>query len=399
MTPARVIGAGLSGLAAAWHLADRGLAVTVIEQASQPGGLIRTRHTEHGIVETGANAFVSDDRVVAWFRRLDLHPINPMPSSRRRYIYRDGRPRRWPLSVTESVSCAARLAAAALTRSMPARAGETIADWGDRVAGAAATRWLLEPAMQGIYATPADQLSARAIFDGRKKGPRQLVSPHAGMGQFVASLYQHLHDRGVVFQFDQKAERIEDRIPTVVCTPAAAAARLIAPHAPRVSQAIAAVRTAPLTTVTMFFAPHPDDVRGFGILFPAGAGVAALGVLYNTEIFAGRGPARSETWIVGDRQTGMTAWDDSRLLAALARDRAAVTGRTVPPLSTHITRWPHAIPVYDDAILGVAAALESLPPWLGVSGNYLGRIGVAALLQQAEAAAARIVLPCKGLQV
>ena len=32
----------LSGLAAAWHLADRGFAVTVIDRASRPGGLINT---------------------------------------------------------------------------------------------------------------------------------------------------------------------------------------------------------------------------------------------------------------------------------------------------------------------------------------------------------------------
>ena len=52
-----------------------------------------------------------------------------------------------------------------------------------------------------------------------------------------------------------------------------------------------------LETVTTFFAPHPEDLHGFGVLFPRGAGIDALGVLFNTSIFANRGSLRSETWI------------------------------------------------------------------------------------------------------
>ena len=74
----------------------------------------------------------------------------------------------------------------------------------------------------------------------------------------------------------------------------------------------------------------------------------------------------------------------------LADDRRRLTGRDDEPLSVHITRWPAAIPVYDQAILdGARRALASLPPWLALAGNYLGQIGVAALLDQAAAAAAR----------
>jgi len=390
MRPARVIGAGLSGLVAAWHLAERGFAVTVIEQSPQPGGLIQTRRTEHGLVETGANAFVWSECVAAWFQRLGLTPALPLTASKRRYIFRNGRARRWPLTVTESLRLAARFGAAFVTRATAAGERETMEAWGRRVIGAPATQWLLEPAMQGIYASPPGALSARAIFDGRRRGSRTLVAPEGGMGQFTTRLYERLCDRGVAFEFNTQVDRIDNRTPTVVCTPPAAAARLLAPQAPGLSQAIDAVRTSPLTTVTMFFEPHPADVRGFGILFPSSSGVQALGVLFNCDIFAGRGESRSETWIVGDRQTGMTTWDDARLLAALANDRSAITGRNDRSLSVHITRWPRAIPVYDSAIRQVASTIESLPPWLGLAGNYLGRIGVSALLEQAEAAATRV---------
>jgi oxygen-dependent protoporphyrinogen oxidase len=390
MKPARVIGAGLSGLVAAWRLADRGFAVEVIEQAPHPGGLIQTRHTAHGLVETAANAFVWNDTVAGWFQRLDLTPEFPLPSSKRRYIYRNGRARRWPLTVAESMALAARLSAAFVTRAMSAGEQETMEAWGRRVIGHGATRWLLEPALQGVYASPPGALSARAIFDGRRGGSRTLVAPRGGMGQFTTRLYDRLGERGVRFHFRTRAGTIEAGVPTVVSTPAPMAAQLVEPHAPELAAAIARVRLAGLVTVTMFFDPHPDDTHGFGILFPSGIGINALGVLLNADIFAGRSARRSETWIVGDRDRDLTAWDDERLVQTLAADRRRLTGRDATPLSVHLTRWPAAIPVYNAALREVGPALASVPPWLALAGNYLGRIGVAALLEQGAAAADRV---------
>lgn len=390
MSEARVIGAGLSGLVAAWHLAERGLAVTVTEKAPSPGGLIQTRRTPYGLIETAANAFVWDDAVDRWFRQLGLRPEFPRPESRRRFVLRDGRPRRWPLAPLESLGAAARLARSAVTRSLASRDEESVAAWGERVVGPAATRWLLEPAMQGVYAAPASELSARVIFGARRKGKRRLATPADGMGGFIARLHERLRDRGVRFEFNVRATTIDAGCPTVVCTNAPAAALLIAPHAPAAAAVLASVRIAPLVTVTTFFEPHPSDLHGFGMLFPAGAGIHALGVLWPSDIFAGRGPARAETWIVGDREMGMTGWDDDRLLAALARDRRLVAGRDARPLASHITRWPEAIPVYNGQIVRAAEQQSALPSWLALAGNYLGKIGVAALLEQAEQAANRV---------
>ena len=140
----------------------------------------------------------------------------------------------------------------------------------------------------------------------------------------------------------------------------------------------------------MFFAPHPADVRGFGVLFPAASGVQALGVLFSADIFNGRGSLRSETWIVGDRGAGLTTWPETQLLATLANDRYGLTGRRDEPAAIHVTRWPRAVPIYNEAVLEVQKALGSLPASIALAGNYLGQIGVAALLEHGQAAAARL---------
>lgn len=391
MTAAQVIGAGLSGLASAWHLVERGCAVTVFDRAPGPGGIIHTYATEYGLVETGANALVRDDDVDRWFSRLGLEALTSLRESRRRYIFRDGRPRRWPLGIGESITCAARLASAGLGRRFGARADESVAEWGRRVAGEAATEWLIEPAMQGIYAAPATELSAAVLFNARTRGRREMMSPARGMGEFVLRLHDLLASRGVRFEFNRAVDGLDAHVPTIVATDAHAAARLLRDRAPGLAAHLARIRVAPLATVTMFFEPHPDDVRGFGVLFPERSGVAALGVLFNADIFAGRSRVRSETWIVGDRGRGLTALPDAPLLDLLAHDRYKSCGRHQSPLSLHITRWPQAIPVYDRAIADLQLMLDALPAGLALAGNYLGRIGVAALLSKAEDAAARLL--------
>lgn len=392
MTPAHVIGAGLSGLVSAWHLAERGCGVTVFDRAPGPGGLINTRVTTHGLVETAANAFVRDEVVDAWFSRLGLQALTPRRDSRRRYIFRDGRPRRWPLGIGESAGLAWHLGFTALSRQFSARADESVADWGRRAIGEAATEWLLEPAMQGVYATRASRLSASVLFNARKRGRREMVAPTAGMGEFPSRLHQQLEARGVEFVFNRDVSSIDPNAATVIATDATVASRLLHDVAPQLAQRLAGVRVAPLVTVTAFFAPNPDDVRGFGVLFPERSGVNALGVLFNADIFDGRSTVRSETWIVGDRDRELTTKADAELLELLERDRRLLTGRQQPPLYSHITRWPQAIPVYDNAIVAVQRQLHTLPGNIALAGNYLGRIGVAALLSVAEDAANRVAL-------
>jgi protoporphyrinogen/coproporphyrinogen III oxidase len=386
--PIAVIGAGLSGLATAWYLTDFGARVHVIEAAARPGGLIQSPRLPEGLVETAARAFTSSERVQALFRAVDLTPITARDASKRRYIYRDG-PRRWPLSISESVATAARAGAAWVRRDMHPNDDETVAVWGQRVLGRAATKWLLAPVLQGIYASPPDELSAAAIFRAGRRIRGTLIAPAGGMGELIDRLHSRLLERGATFTFGAGTRELKATSPTVVCTNAPAAATLLAPHVPRLARAIGSIRMVSLQPVTAFFPPHAADLRGFGVLFPRSAGLQSLGVLFNCDIFEGRGSLRSETWIYGDLSATKLPQGETDVRTRLATDRRVLNGREESPLAVHISP-PSLLPVYDKAVLCAQGALGDLPSWLGLTGNYLGRLGVSGILESAFESARRM---------
>src|SRR5262249_46940027 len=108
----------LSGLAAAWALVNRGAAVRVVDAGDEPGGLIHTRHTRDGLVETAANAFVRTERLAAMASAIGVELVDVNPVSRKRYIFRGGRARRWPLGAGETIGLVARAGTSMLTGAM-----------------------------------------------------------------------------------------------------------------------------------------------------------------------------------------------------------------------------------------------------------------------------------------
>jgi protoporphyrinogen oxidase len=62
--PVTILGAGLAGLTAAWHLSHRGIPVRVIEQDSQVGGMARTVEKDGFRFDYGPHRFYSHDPVI-----------------------------------------------------------------------------------------------------------------------------------------------------------------------------------------------------------------------------------------------------------------------------------------------------------------------------------------------
>ena len=392
MQTVKVVGAGFSGLVTAYYLVKEGFQVQVVEKNSRAGGLIRTIHTEHGPVETAANGIRNSARLEAICADIGVPLQATRREARARFIFR-GRPKRFPLSGAEVVKLGFRFAASAT--SLRPRPFETIVDWGRRAIGAGATDYLLAPAMGGIYAGDPDSLSASLVF-GQAALPAHLqttrpmrpklhgtVAPPNGMQQLVDGLCEYLQHTGVEFVFNHNSKLAAGE-PAIVCTSARGAAECLAEVAPQLSYSLRQIEMMPVVTVTSQYEPAAAKLKGFGCLFPRGEGFRARGVLFNECIFAGRGPAHSETWIFGGAlDPTVVDLSDQELMEMVATERARLYGKHDEAIGIHLTNWPAALPHYSIDLERILTHLPAPPANVSLAGNYLGRIGLAKLIERA----------------
>lgn len=169
-----VVGGGISGLTAAWHLKKTGVDVCLLEAAPRVGGPMRTERRDGFLLEKGPfNVIVRD----ATFERLleelsdDVKVITADRAARARYIYRAGDLHAVPdhpiallgtQLLTMSAKC--RLLAGLCASSRPGSHEETIDQAATRRFGREVADTFVSAAISGIYAGDIDRLSLKACF-------------------------------------------------------------------------------------------------------------------------------------------------------------------------------------------------------------------------------------------
>jgi oxygen-dependent protoporphyrinogen oxidase len=411
-----VIGAGFSGLVAAWALSRSGYQVTVIEKRSGPGGLIGTLDLDGFKVETAANGLLSSQLVEQLFEDSGVPVISTRKTARRRYLWVGGKVSRWPLGVFSSLRVLFGSLAIFAVKAFRPEKEESLQSWGARAFGHRFSDRVLATWVWGIFAATADSLSARLVTSRlyrtgetrhlRKSGRiRGTVSAAQGMGQLISGLRSTLESRGVKFQFDVDGERAlrevlenasansENRI--VVATSASQAADLLAAF-PIFSAQTKLLREIPmlsLLNIGIHFS-KPAKRQGFGTLFSqdarvGGADDGILGALQNSVIFSGRCSegSSSETWILGGRGHGerFLKLSDDELLALVLKKRREILGEEESEvLNFRVTRWPAAIPHFGKKLENVQTELNKQIGPVVLFGNYLGELGLRSILEQAE---------------
>jgi oxygen-dependent protoporphyrinogen oxidase len=186
-----VIGGGISGLAAAHRLIERGSQsksapeVLLLEAGSRLGGVIRTERREGFLIEGGPDSFISEKpEAVELAQRIGLASrlIETNPAHRRSFIVRGGRlhavpegfqllapSRLWPF-VTSSIFSWTGKARMALDLILPRRAhpngsdDESLAQFVRRRLGREALERMAQPMVGGIYTADPESLSLRATM-------------------------------------------------------------------------------------------------------------------------------------------------------------------------------------------------------------------------------------------
>jgi protoporphyrinogen/coproporphyrinogen III oxidase len=336
-----VVGAGISGLAAAFRLRRAGLRVAVLEASSRPGGALLTQEARGFRFELGPNTVLeSDPSLPALIRDCGLggERIVAAPAARRRYVWHGGRLRALPggplaLLASPLFSPAAKLR---LLREpwVPARQPrggegggqeggqgggggqdeeeETIAAFVRRRLGEAFLERAVGPFVSGVFAGDPERLAVRWALPGiaaleaehgslirgalaRRKGPAPrgaMVSLRGGLEQLPRRLASEvgdvryalacrrvLHD-GRSFVVEHAGGAV-GAARVLLAVPAEAAAALLDEATAGRSRPLAELPYAAVAVVAAGYrrrdVAHPLD--GFGFLRATGSGGAGLRVL------------------------------------------------------------------------------------------------------------------------
>lgn len=415
---ATIVGAGIAGMLAAHALDKRGYRVTLLEQNQRAGGLIQTTRTDCGIAESAAHSLIATEAVREMCRDLGVELIERHKEARAKYVVRDGRMRRFPLTLSEAVSTLGHAAFARSTSDAPpdtpTDATPDLESWALRHLGKAALDYLLTPFVRGIYGVQPAELGVSTAFPflklpagktllgaalarhrnkSSKKQTKHRAAPRFGMGDLVEHLERRLEQRlSSRFRKGEKIDHLPDAPNVIIATPAYAAANLVEAASQPLGEQLRSVRYTPIVSVTTFVDrrdfTHP--VNGVGVLMPAREATKSLGILFNSSSFANRvqDERRLASFTVMMGGTAHPEWldaSDDEIKQAIKFELSALLGIREPHC-TVIHRWPAALPQYSVNLPMVwQKARDSwcIIPGRMLFGNYTGQISLRGMIESA----------------
>jgi len=456
--PVAVVGAGITGLTAAFALARRGVPVVVYEGADRVGGVIRTVREGGYLAEFGPNSILETSaRIADLIEQLGLTPrrLYSSPEAENRYLVRYRRPIVMAPSpvkffTTPLFSWRAKLA---LLREpfiarAPAEVEENLADFVVRRLCREFLDYAINPLVAGIYAGDPARLSVRHAFPKLHALEQRYGSLIKGQifgakerkrrGEISKQEAKKVSfDEGLQVLTDTLRERLGEsvrlgtQVKAVRRVPAGwrlevthgvdrqtaehSAVLLAAPpfrwpevqtgtrNEGRLSE-LEAIVYPPVASVVLGFrredVAHPLD--GFGMLIPAAEGFSILGTLFSSSLFPGRAPAGHVTltsYVGGMRAPELALRPPEALVGMTVRDLGVILGVRGQPTFQHTVLYSKAIPQYEvgyGRFKDIMAALEQEAPGLFFAGHYRDGISLGDSILSALAVAERIAEHTQG---
>jgi protoporphyrinogen/coproporphyrinogen III oxidase len=443
-----IVGAGITGLSAAFTLFARGIPFQVLESSSRAGGLISTERIDGFTIEAGAESVLAQKP--AALELCDALGLTPRLITTRRprtaFVLKHGRLHPLPspsvlgvpttirgIAGYELLSPAAR-ARLALELVIPRRHGadESIGSFFRRRFGPQTVGLIAEPLLGGIHAGDIEKLSMRSLFPrfveaeaergsilkafGRTRQPapadglfRSLAS---GMGELVEAVERTIPTGSIrygaaVHGITRSAsagwhvQTFAGDVPAsavIVAAPAHAAAGILRSIDTAAAAGCAEVPYASTASVTLAFprnaVAHPLQGSGFVVARRCNT-VRITACTWVSSKWAGRAPADFvllRAFIGGLHDPGAVDLSDDEMIAVVLRDLSPLLGITGPARLARVARWRGAGAQHNVGQVERVAAIEqrlSAHGGLFVAGSGFRSVGIPDCVADGRAAAVR----------
>lgn len=441
-----IVGGGISGLAAAYELQRRGLAVRVFEAGPRAGGVITTERFDEWVIDGGPDSMlVQKPAAVALCRELGIADrLVSTLTPRTAYILRDDRLHRivegsflgFPLDVrslarSSVFSMGGRLRMACEVF-MPARGGdedESVGAFVRRRFGQEAVDYLAEPLLAGIHAGDVDRLSIQALFPRLLEAERQsgsviraframrakpspqgaFVSLPGGTGELVDALIRALAPGTVLmgarvadlhrhaqYVLETSAGHAHARA-VILAVPAYVAASLLRVFDTTIAALAESTPYASTATVALGYrreqVAHP--MLGSGFVVPRVERSPLLAATWVTSKWPHRAPEGHvllRGFLGGGRDPRRLDAGDDELVALVVEELTTLLGISGEPLFSRLFRWTKQSPQYEVGHLRRVATIDqqlASIPGMFVTGSGFRAIGIPDCIADGRDTAAR----------
>lgn len=443
-----IIGAGIAGLTAAYHLqqGNDDISIRVLEATDRPGGVIGSHQSNGFLVEKGPNSLRPTPLLEEIITDLSLERDRVWANelANKRYIVRDGHPTPVPTSVrsfltSDLFSTRAKLRLLVepfISRPTRRDSDERLTDFTRRRLGSEVLQYGVAPFVGGVFAGDPAKLSAQhsfqrlvewedeygSLFWGAIRSrneqttaddtPSGLFSFRNGLEQLPQRLAETLGDRitynvpvtdlrhdGTQWIVDTSVTETNPyTFDAVISTVPLHAFRRMTVETAVDTSAVEAVSYPPVHIVALGYqqsaVEHPLD--GFGILVPPVEDrFDILGSLFSSTLFPDRAPEDHvlfTTFVGGARDPEIAQRAQEAIQSIVERDLKQLVGVSDDPAFVHHVHWTHAIPQYTVGygnVKDTLQALEEQHPGLFFAGNFRDGISVGDAMESGASASKR----------